>query len=102
MKFARYFFVLFSVLFYSCQTDEFFETENIIDNGEFCINILTDGMMNQHIVTSRGTDIKTPEEQEIKSLHVFIFDKDGKYLPDYVDKRLHEVASHYFGHTFDS
>lgn len=80
MKFARYFFVLFSVLFYSCQTDEFFETENIIDNGEFCINILTDGMMNQHIVTSRGTDIKTPEEQEIKSLHVFIFDKDGKYL----------------------
>lgn len=51
-----------------------------IGSGGLQLNISADGLMDQFVVTTRGTDVKTPEEQEIKSLHVFIFDAEGNYL----------------------
>ena len=48
--------------------------------GGLQLNISAEGLMDQFVVTTRGTDVKTPEEQEIKSLHIFIFDADGEYL----------------------
>lgn len=77
---------------FACQREDFGDTiQN--SNGEFSLNISTKGLMNQYTVTSRGTDIKTTEEQEIKSLHVFIFDKDGNYLEALTEHRYQGYRS---------
>lgn len=77
--------------FFACQREEFGNT--IQSNDEFSLNISTKGLMNQYTVTTRGTDIKTTEEQEIKSLHVFIFDKNGNYLESSIDHRYQGYRS---------
>ena len=63
----------------SCMEEALPETL-VSENSGLCINAVTDGLMQQYEVTTRGTDIKTSEEQEIKTLHVFIFDDNGDYL----------------------
>jgi len=63
----------------SCMEEALPETL-VSENSGLCINAVTDGLTQQYEVTTRGTDIKTSEEQEIKTLHVFIFDKYGDYL----------------------
>lgn len=76
----------------ACQREDFGDSiQN--NNGEFSLNISTKGLMNKYIVTSRGTDIKTTEEQEIKSLHVFIFDEDGNYLEALTEHRYQGYRS---------
>lgn len=47
---------------------------------DFAIRISSEGILDKFNVPTKGTDIKTPEEQEIKSLQVFIFDQYGNYL----------------------
>lgn len=63
----------------SCMEEALPETL-VSENSGLCINAVTDGLTQQYEVTTRGTDIKTSEEQEIKTLHVFIFDDNGDYL----------------------
>lgn len=79
MKLLAYLYglVCMSVLL-ACQRENI-SNDNIASES-LCFNISVNGIMNQYNVTSRGTDVKTTEEQEIKSLYVFIFDKDGNYL----------------------
>lgn len=79
------------LILFACQREEFGNT--IQSNDEFSLNISTKGLMNQYTVTTRGTDIKTTEEQEIKSLHVFIFDENGNYLKSSTDHRYQGYRS---------
>ena len=62
----------------ACHEEEPFGDGNTGDGG-LKLNISTNGLLNVYTVGSRA-DVKQPEEQEIKSLHVFIFDADGNYL----------------------
>ena len=59
---------------------EIIQDATVQNGSRLCLNAVTDGMLEQYEVTTKGTDIKTSEEQEIKTLHVFIFDSDGNYL----------------------
>ena len=81
MKQLKYIMAGCCALLMACQQEEPWEDAGSCPDGDglqLCIQ--TDGLLNQYTVTTRGTDVKTPEEQEIKSLHVFIFDADGEYL----------------------
>lgn len=81
MKLLKYIMIGCCALLMACQQEESWQDTGICPEGEgLQLSIQTDGLLNQYTVTTRGTDIKTPEEQEIKSLHVFIFDVDGNYL----------------------
>lgn len=81
MKQLKYIFIGCLSLLMGCQQEELWQdTIDYPDSNGLQLNIKTDGMMDQYMVTTRGTDVKTPEEQEIKSLHVFIFDTEGNYL----------------------
>lgn len=81
MKQLKYIFIGCLSLLMGCQQEELWkDTIDYPDSNGLQLNIKTDGMMDQFMVTTRGTDVKTPEEQEIKSLHVFIFDTEGNYL----------------------
>lgn len=81
MKLLKYIMIGCCALLMACQQEESWQdTGNYPEGDGLQLSIQTDGLLNQYTVTTRGTDIKTPEEQEIKSLHVFIFDEDGKYL----------------------
>lgn len=81
MKQLKYIFIGCLSLLMGCQQEELWQdTIDYPDSNGLQLNIKTDGMMDQFMVTTRGTDVKTPEEQEIKSLHVFIFDTEGNYL----------------------
>lgn len=64
---------------FACQSEEDWGNPGLAPTGDCTLSFVTGGMMDQYNVTTRG-DIKEPEEQEIKSLHVFIFDEDGNYL----------------------
>lgn len=81
MKQLKYIMAGCCALLMACQQEELWQDAGSCPDGDglqLCIQ--TDGLLNQYTVTTRGTDVKTPEEQEIKSLHVFIFDADGNYL----------------------
>ena len=79
MKTRRYLIgLLCCVGMMACQEDEPFGSGSPKESG-LSLNISTDGLLNVYTVGSRA-DVKTPEEQEIKSLHVFIFDAEGNYL----------------------
>ena len=81
MKLLKYIMIGCCALLMACQQEESWQDTGICPEGDgLQLSIQTDGLLNQYTVTTRGTDIKTPEEQEIKSLHVFIFDADGNYL----------------------
>lgn len=81
MKQLKYIFIGCFSLLMGCQQEELWQdTIDYPDGDGLQLNIKTDGMMDQFTVTTRGSDVKTPEEQEIKSLHVFIFDAEGNYL----------------------
>ncbi len=81
MKLLKYIMIGCCALLMACQQEESWQdTGNYPEGDGLQLSIQTDGLLNQYTVTTRGTDIKTPEEQEIKSLHVFIFDADGNYL----------------------
>lgn len=81
MKLLKYIMIGCCALLMACQQEEpWQDTGNYPEGDGLQLSIQTDGLLNQYTVTTRGTDIKTPEEQEIKSLHVFIFDADGNYL----------------------
>lgn len=80
------------VTLFACQQEEEW---NMAQQGkdEISLNISTTGLMNQYTVTTKGTDVKTTEEQEIKSLHVFIFDVEGNYLEALDDHRYQGYRS---------
>lgn len=78
MKQLMYILVACSLCMTGCRQEE--SLEGIAFGDDLQLNMQTDGLLDQYTVTTRGTDTKTPEEQEIKTLHVFIFDKDGNYL----------------------
>lgn len=81
MKLLKYIMIGCCTLLMACQQEEpWQDTGSCPEGNGLQLSIQTDGLLNQYTVTTRGTDIKTPEEQEIKSLHVFIFDADGDYL----------------------
>lgn len=50
------------------------------NEGDLRLNIVSQGILDKFEVGTKGTDMKTAQEQEIKSLHVFIFDSLGQYL----------------------
>lgn len=68
------------LLLAACLQDEQWQGTDPVSGDALQLNITTEGLMDQFVVTTRGEDVKTPEEQEIKSLHIFIFDADGNYL----------------------
>lgn len=94
MKRLKYIFIGCFALLMGCQQDDPWQDAiDYPDGNGLQLNIKTDGMMDQFTVTTRGTDVKTPEEQEIKSLHVFIFDADGNYLGTKDDHRYQGYRS---------
>ena len=50
------------------------------NEGDLRLNIVSQGILDKFEVGTKGTDMKTAQEQEIKSLHIFIFDSQGQYL----------------------
>lgn len=80
------------VTLFACQQEEEWDMAQQ-SKDEISLNISTTGLMNQYTVTTKGTDVKTTEEQEIKSLHVFIFDADGNYLEALDDHRYQGYRS---------
>lgn len=80
MKHLKYIFIGCLALLWGCQQEDPWQDTNDLPEGDgLQLHIQTEGLMDQFTVNSRG-DIKEPEEQEIKSLHVFIFDEEGNYL----------------------
>ena len=85
---------------FSCVQEDIVQDPNhVADGGYLQLNMSTEGLMNQFVVTTRGTDVKTPEEQEIKSLHIFIFDTDGNYLETADQHRFQSYRSILDGKT---
>lgn len=94
MKQLKYIVAGCCALLMGCQQEEAWQNAgNYPDAGDLQLSIKTDGLLNQYTVTTRGTDVKTPEEQEIKTLHVFIFDADGNYLGTKDDHRYQGYRS---------
>ena len=71
--------ILAGPLITSCLQSVDLEEPAAVSDG-MSIYAVASGVMEQYNVTTKGTDIKTSEEQEIKTLHVFIFDSEGNYL----------------------
>lgn len=67
------------LLLWACQKEEVENPFGSVKPGEVQLSFSTEGLLRRHVVATKG-DVKTAEEQEIHSLHVFIFDKDGNYL----------------------
>lgn len=100
MKQLKYIVAGCCALLMGCQQEEAWQNAgNYPDTGDLQLSIKTDGLLNQYTVTTRGTDVKTPEEQEIKTLHVFIFDADGNYLGTKDDHRYQGYRSFTDGKT---
>lgn len=86
-------------LLWGCQQEESWpEANNQTEGNNLQLNIQTQGLMEEFTVSTRG-DIKTPEEQEIKSLHVFIFDEEGNYLDSADEHRYQGYRSFSGGQT---
>lgn len=81
MKIKGYCIGLLGLLLVACQREEVVSPwETGGSDGDLQLQLSTKGLMNRYVVTTKGTDVKTSEEQEIKTLHVFLFDEDGNYL----------------------
>ena len=81
MKIKRYLIGLCGLLLAACGQQEIARPwESGSNSGDLQLQLSTKGLMNRYVVTSKGTDVKTSEEQEIKTLHVFLFDQTGAYL----------------------
>lgn len=81
MKIKGYCIGLLGLLLVACQREEVVSPwETGGSDGDLQLQLSTKGLMNRYVVTTKGMDVKTSEEQEIHSLHVFIFDEDGNYL----------------------
>ena len=81
MKIKRYLIGLCGLLLAACGQQEIARPwESGSNSGDLQLQLSTKGLMNRYVVTSKGTDVKTSEEQEIKTLHVFLFDQEGAYL----------------------
>ena len=81
MKIKGYCIGLLGLLLVACQREEVVSPwETGGSDGDLQLQLSTKGLMNYYVVTTKGTDVKTSEEQEIKTLHVFLFDEDGNYL----------------------
>lgn len=83
--------LILPILLFSCMKENM--ELNTINNGELNLAISADGLLNHYTVTTKGEIPKTSEEQEIKSLHVFIFDADGNYLEALDDHRYQGYRS---------
>lgn len=100
MKQLKYIVAGCCALLMGCQQEEVWQnTGNYPDTGDLQLSIKTDGLLNQYTVTTRSTDVKAPEEQEIKTLHVFIFDADGNYLGTKEEHRYQGYRSFTDGKT---
>lgn len=75
-----------SLLLCGCQKENLYSPFSGGGEGEVQLQFLTAGLLNRYVVTTKG-DVKTSEEQEIHSLHVFIFDSEGNYLEALDDHR---------------
>ena len=80
MNIRAYFIGLCCSLLLACQQDEWEQPFGGTNGEGLQLQFSTEGLMDRYVVTSKGTDVKTPTEQEIRSLHVFIFDAEGNYL----------------------
>lgn len=81
MKLYKYLGLFFiASLFVAC-SDDFIDnvTPAIPDDQALTLSFESNKML-PHQVTTRLSDPKTEQEKEIKTLHIFFFDKDGKYL----------------------
>lgn len=75
-----------SLLLCGCQKEDLYSPFSGGGEGEVQLQFSTTGLLNRYVVTTKG-DVKTSEEQEIHSLHVFIFDSEGNYLEALDDHR---------------
>lgn len=75
-----------SLLLCGCQKENLYSPFSGGGEGEVQLQFSTTGLLNRYVVTTKG-DVKTSEEQEIHSLHVFIFDSEGNYLEALDDHR---------------
>lgn len=81
MKLCRYLSLFFiASLFVSCSDDLTGDITPIVPDNQVLTLSFESNKMLPHQVTSRASDPKEEKEKEIKTLHVFFFDKDGKYL----------------------
>lgn len=81
MKLCRYLSLFFiASLFVSCSDDLTGDMTHIVPDNQVLTLSFESNKMLPHQVASRASDPKEEKEKEIKTLHVFFFDKDGKYL----------------------
>lgn len=75
------YFLMAGILFFGCSQEEIggFPNES---NGELTLSMVADDLMPGELKTRVGSTrvVKDNEEMEIKTLHVFIFGSDGKYI----------------------
>lgn len=71
-------FLILSLLL-SCTKEKMCISDNYGKNGDISVQIIP-APMGIYNVGTKGTDPKDLAEQEIKSLHLFLFDSEGNYL----------------------
>lgn len=81
MKLYKYLGLFFIASLFGACSDDFIDnvTPVIPDDQALTLSFESNKML-PHQVTTRLSDPKTEQEKEIKTLHIFFFDKDGKYL----------------------
>lgn len=81
MKLYKYLGLFFIASLFGACSDDFIDnvTPAIPDDQALTLSFESNKML-PHQVTTRLSDPKTEQEKEIKTLHIFFFDKDGKYL----------------------
>lgn len=81
MKLYKYLGLFFIASLFGACSDDFIDnvTPVIPDDQALTLSFESNKML-PHQVTTRLSDPKTEQEKEIKTLHIFFFDKDGNYL----------------------
>lgn len=69
-------------IFAACSSEQF-ETENgtlMLRDGEVALQWVPAQLGVYRVSRSRAEEVKIPEETQINTVHIFIFDEDGEYL----------------------